>query len=104
MKVLILSCSTGGGHNKCAYYIEEELICNNIECEFKDFYKIVNNSKPDVASSLYLYSVKGNGASFKYIYKLGELYNKTNVKSPVYLVNKLHAKALKEYILDNNFL
>ncbi|CCY45162.1 putative uncharacterized protein [Clostridium sp. CAG:1193] len=103
MKVLILSCSTGGGHNKCASYIEEELICNNIECEFKDFYKIVNNSKPDIASSLYLYSVKGNGASFKYIYKLGELYNKTNVKSPVYLVNKLHAKALKEYILDNNF-
>ena len=52
MKVLILSCSTGGGHNKCASYIEEELICNNIECEFKDFYKIVNNSKPDIASSL----------------------------------------------------
>ena len=42
MKVLILSCSTGGGHNKCASYIEEELICNNIECEFKAFYKIVN--------------------------------------------------------------
>ena len=25
MKVLILSCSTGGGHNSCGRYIEEEL-------------------------------------------------------------------------------
>ena len=30
MKVLILSCSTGGGHNSCAKYIEEELVSNNI--------------------------------------------------------------------------
>ena len=42
MKVLILSCSTGGGHNSCARYIEEELKTNNIECEFKDFFDIVN--------------------------------------------------------------
>ena len=42
MKVLILSCSTGGGHNSCARYIEEELKANNIECEFKDFFDIVN--------------------------------------------------------------
>ena len=33
MKVLILSCSTGGGHNSCARYIEEELKANNqVEC------------------------------------------------------------------------
>lgn len=44
MKVLILSCSTGGGHNSCARYIEEELKENNINCEFKNFYDIVNTS------------------------------------------------------------
>ena len=41
MKILILSCSTGGGHNSCAKYIQEELKENNIPCEFKDFYNIV---------------------------------------------------------------
>ena len=41
MKVLLLSCSTGGGHNSCAKYIEEELELNNIKCEFKNFYDIV---------------------------------------------------------------
>ena len=45
MKVLILSCSTGGGHNACAKYILEELKENNIEAEFKDFEKEKKPSK-----------------------------------------------------------
>ena len=32
MKVLILSCSTGGGHNACARYIHDELKSNKIVC------------------------------------------------------------------------
>ena len=41
MKVLVLSCSTGGGHNACAKYIMEELKDNHIDCLFKDFYELV---------------------------------------------------------------
>lgn len=43
MKILILSCSTGGGHNSCARYIEEELKENHIECEFKDLIRKLKN-------------------------------------------------------------
>ena len=43
MKVLLLSCSTGGGHNSCAKYIEEELKLNNIKCEFKNFPQQLDN-------------------------------------------------------------
>ena len=50
MKVLLLSCSTGGGHNSCAHYIEEELKANNIECIFKDFYDIVNINAKELSS------------------------------------------------------
>ena len=52
MKVLLLSCSTGGGHNSCAHYIEEELKANNIECIFKDFYDIVNINAKELSSKL----------------------------------------------------
>ena len=48
MKVLILSCSTGGGHNSCARYIKEELDNNNIESVFMDFYDIVNKKAKKV--------------------------------------------------------
>ena len=52
MKVLILSCSTGGGHNSCGHYIEEELKDNNIECEFRDFFDIVDSKAKDLSSKI----------------------------------------------------
>lgn len=103
MKVLILSCSTGGGHNSCAKYIKEELLSNNIECEFKDFFDIVNVKAKDLSSKIYLSTLGNNGKIFKKVYTLGEMYSKTKLKSPVYLVNKLHKKSLLNYIKNNNF-
>mgnify|MGYP003561341316 FL=1 len=103
MKVLILSCSTGGGHNSCARYIEEELKANNIECEFKDFFDIVNPKGKELSSKLYLASLKGNGKIFKGVYSLGEAYSNTGITSPVYLVNKLHKHSLLNYIKENKF-
>ena len=41
MKVLVLSCSTGGGHNSCARYIKEEFDSFNIECDFYDFFDLI---------------------------------------------------------------
>lgn len=101
MKILIISCSTGGGHNACAKYILEELKNNNIEAEFKDFYDIVNKKAKKLSEKLYLSTLNGNGKIFKVVYKLGELYSKTKLKSPVYSVNKLHKKNLYNYIIQN---
>lgn len=41
MKTLVLSCSTGGGHNACGHYIEEEFKRNNIACDFVDYFEIL---------------------------------------------------------------
>ena len=35
-KVLLLSCSTGQGHNSCALAVKEYLEEQNISCEIKD--------------------------------------------------------------------
>ena len=102
MKILLLSCSTGGGHNSCARYIEEELKSNNIDCEFKDFYDIVNEKAKNISEKIYLKSLGNEGKIFKNIYKMGEIYSKTGIKSPVYLVNKIHKKKLYNYIKNNN--
>lgn len=103
MKILILSCNTGGGHNSCAKYIKEELEDYNITSNVVDYMTFVSKNASFYAEKLYLNSTKGNGTAFKYIYKLGETYNKTNIKSPVYLYNKLACKKLYQYILDNNY-
>lgn len=103
MKVLVLSCSTGGGHNSCAKYITEEFQDNNIECHFQDYLELIGEKRASLVEKLYLDSTRGNGNVFKGVYKLGELYNKSNITSPVYLMNKLAKDKLYNYIKDNNY-
>lgn len=52
MKILILSCNTGGGHNSCGKYIKEEFELNNIECDFKNYFEIVHLSKKDFSNNI----------------------------------------------------
>ena len=96
MKVLILSCNTGGGHNSCAKYIQEEFRLNNIECDFKNYFEIVNLSKRDFSNQIYVKSLGRKGGLFSYVYK-------TNLSSPVYLVNKLYSGRLYRFIKKNNY-
>ena len=37
MKILILSCSTGGGHNAAANAIKEQFDMRNIDCDVKEY-------------------------------------------------------------------
>ena len=102
-KVLILSCGTGGGHNSAAKAIQENLIDSGIETDFIEYLDIVDPSIRNKVNKLYISSTKENGKVFKVVYKLGEIYQKTNLKSPVYALNFLNKKRLYKYILDNNY-
>ena len=103
MKILILSCSTGGGHNACGRYIEKEFKENNVECDFVDYFDILGPKAKGRAEKIYLGSTKYNGGIFKLAYKLGEAYSKTGITSPVYALNKLGKNKLYSYIKDNNY-
>ena len=74
-KVLIMSASTGGGHNRAARAIKEELesrtIDNmSIECEIVDSLKLVNNPMDKVISRGYeksaLYTPKAYGSVYRF--------------------------------------
>ena len=74
-KVLIMSASTGGGHNRAAREIKEELesrtIDNmSIECEIVDSLKLVNNTMDKVISRGYeksaLYTPKAYGSVYRF--------------------------------------
>lgn len=74
-KVLIMSASTGGGHNRAARAIKEELesrtIGNmSIECEIVDSLKLVNNTMDKVISRGYeksaLYTPKAYGSVYRF--------------------------------------
>ena len=74
-KILIMSASTGGGHNRAARAIKEELesrtIDNmSIECEIVDSLKLVNNTMDKVISRGYeksaLYTPKAYGSVYRF--------------------------------------
>ena len=102
-KVLILSCGTGGGHNSAAKAIQENLISKGIDTDFIEYLDIVNQRVRNNVNKIYIHSTKENGKVFKVVYKLGEIYQKTNLKSPVYALNFLNKKRLYKYIIDNNY-
>ena len=46
MKILLLSCSTGEGHNSCARAIQEELERREIQVEFLDMLQMFGDQGP----------------------------------------------------------
>lgn len=97
MKIVVFTCSTGGGHNSCAKYIAKEFNDDGIKCDVKDYMELAGEKASKMAEKLYLDSTKGKGNIFKTVYKLGELYNKSGIKSPVYGFNKLIVKNLMNF-------
>lgn len=102
-KVLILSCGTGGGHNSAAKAILEELLSQGLEADFMEYLEIINTNLKDKVNEIYLKSTNNEGKTFKVAYKLGEIYQKTNIKSPVYGLNQLNKNKLYDYIKRNGY-
>ena len=92
MKVLILSCNTGEGHNSAARAISRHLTSAGISCTVTDTLSLAGKNISKRISDLYLYSTKTD--LFGYIYNIGmevSLYL-DKVKSPIYLWNRLYSK------------
>lgn len=98
MKVLALSCSTGGGHNTCAHNIVNGLKEKGITAIFQNYLELFDTKTQKLVEEFYYKSLLCNGHLFEGIYKLGELYSKTKLTSPVYLLNKYGKEKLKEQI------
>lgn len=103
MKVLILSCNTGEGHNSAARAIKNHLMTHNIECTVVDTLALVGKTFSDNISRFYIYSTKNN--LFKHLYNLGASVSSMleNIKSPIYALNRTYSERLGYYIEDNGF-
>ena len=82
-----MSASTGGGHNRAARAIKEELENRtidgiSIECEIIDSLKLVNNTMDKVISRGYEKSAIYTPKAYGSVYRLSEtsLYLKMNLK------------------------
>ncbi len=103
MKVLILSCNTGQGHNSAGRAVEEELMRRGIPCEMRDALSFAKGKASRTISGAYVGVATKAPSLFGGIYKLGGVISSRRRKSPVYYANTRYAAPLNAYIEENGF-
>ena len=103
MKILLLSCSTGEGHNHCALAVKETLDARGHETSFLDMLHMFGDPGPlSFDKILNRISTKAPDV-FGVMYHAGAMYSATGVTSPVYMANIRHARQLNAFIRDNSY-
>jgi processive 1,2-diacylglycerol beta-glucosyltransferase len=103
MKVLLLSSTTGEGHNSAAKAVLAALEAKGAECEFLDPISFQSESAKKKVTSIYSKIITGIPILFGIIYQAGNLYDRTPLPSPVLHANAKYADKLAKYITDNGF-
>lgn len=104
MKILILSCNTGGGHHAAAYAIAEECARRQIAHEMVDALEAF--TPPRIASIVrktYTGIVKTAPQVFHAAYQAGSLISSSKYKSPVYAVARHMGSNMLRYIEEGGF-
>lgn len=98
MRILILSCSTGGGHNAAGYAVKEELSARGHTVELFDPYKLTGTGMESAIGGVYVKIAQKVPALFGLIYAAGELYRRLPIKSPVYWLNARMCGYMSKYL------
>ena len=103
MKILILSCNTGEGHNSCAKALQIAMQRRGINCEIQDTLALISEGLSQRVGDAYLFSTRGS--LFELVYKFGGFVssNMDTWQSLVYGANRLYAKKLFDYIKKHHF-
>jgi processive 1,2-diacylglycerol beta-glucosyltransferase len=103
MKVLLLSCNTGQGHNTAARALSEAMAENGIECELRDALAFGSERTSRIVSGTYIGVATKTPRLCGSIYSLADKISKPNHKSPVYFANTFLADDMGDYIAANGF-
>lgn len=105
MKVLILSCNTGAGHNSAALAIKEMMVKLGHDCVLKDALSYASQFVSDRVSNSYnsivMHTPKAFGVGYRYC--KSKTYTPGKVKSASYALNMVYSKRLYEDILRGGY-
>lgn len=103
MKVLILSCNTGQGHNSAALAVAEAFARKGVLYTLLDPLTLGRKHTARAVSATYSGMMKKTPAVFGALYRIGGVYSNAGLPSPVYYANTKYASKLKNYILSQKF-
>ena len=103
MKLLLLTCPTGEGHNSAAQALSEAAQDLGIQAQIADPLVFGSQRAGRMAASCYNTIIRRTPRLFGAIYKAGDLYSATRLTSPVYWANSLYANGLSAYLREGGF-
>lgn len=107
MKVLILSCNTGGGHNAAGAAIAQALEKRGHTAVLTDFLSLAGEKVSKAVCGTYIGMVKNVPLVFGVTYGMGRAVSNADralgVRSPVYIACAQVADKLKDYLDQNDF-
>ena len=104
MRILILSCNTGGGHNSAAAALKEYFDSKNIFCEVRDALAFDSRLKSDIISKGDILLYKKAPKLFAFGYRFAEKHpSKPGYESLMYTIMKSGTEKLYDYLCDNDF-
>ena len=101
MKILILSCNTGGGHNTAARAMKEEIERQGHEAIMMDYLALANQVTSNLISNSYINMARYSPHFFGMIYRTSLALSTNRHLSPLYYVNIPIAKRLAAFLEEN---
>lgn len=98
MKSVILTCSTGQGHNSAALAVREALESRGAVCEVRDALAFLGDNVSDAITGAFVNIAVKTPRAFGFMYAAGEFIRSDKRKSPVYFANALYAENLRRYL------
>lgn len=103
-KVLVLSCSTGQGHNSCALAIKEYLEEQNINCQIKDALTFISPQVSDFMSWGHCFMYRYLPGLFRWGYKYSEKHPAVfKENSGIYKMLTSGAEHIYQFITKEQF-
>ena len=103
MKILLLSCKTGGGHDAAANALKEQFEKMGHTAFVFDYLTLAGEKVSKRVANTYVKTVQVAPKVFGCVYKLGMAVSKRTKNSPVYKVNKKMDKYLEKYLEENHY-
>lgn len=103
MKVLILSCNTGEGHNSVAKALKEQFDADRIECQIMDTLSFGFKGQSYIISNGHVFVYRHLPWLFGKVYRFEETHSKADRKDLIYKANVNFAGKLYAYIQENQF-
>lgn len=100
MKLLILSCNTGQGHNTAGRALLEAALARGVPCEMLDALSFAGPRFSKVVSNTYMKMAVDAPGLFGKLYRAGDLLSSDRRKSPVYWGNAPYAERLERYLSE----